>query len=343
VKWLALALLLASPAEPSVEVQRPGEPVLWALDWDAPASCPTRTDFLVRVRSYVPALEEPPLEVPRARLRIDAKIEQVSGMWTVQLAMSGEHGSSERSFSASTCEELADAVALVTAVSLDPVVTAREVAEARAAALPVAPPLEPLEDEPEPEPPVEVREPDVELVSSPPDELEPAAPREFRIALRVTGGGGFGPTLTGYGALAAGFALFGRRWRWSLDGGGWLPRTIRSEQAAGRFWGWWVGTRGCFVPRLSTVEFPLCAGLELGQVRAAGLQPALNTRAAAYPWIAASVGGGISWVIVDRVAIVADVAALVPFIAGDFQVGEQTLQRLVPVGVRAMLGLELRL
>lgn len=341
MKWFALTLLLAAPAETPVEVQRPGEPVLWALEWEAPVSCPTRDDLLARVRSYLPELEEPPVEVSRARLRIEARIEPLAVDWTVRMRMSGEQGTSERSFSAASCEELTDAVALVTAVSLDPVIAAREIAGARAAAQVVETQDEPTE--PEPEPPVE--EPPEEPASplAVPDDAEPVPRRDVEIALRVGGGGGFGPTATGYGALAAGVALFGPRWRWSLDGGGWLPRTVRSEQAAGRFWGWWVGTRGCFVPRRDPVEFPLCGGFELGQVRAVGLQPALNARDASYPWVAASVGAGISWVIIDRVALVADVAGLVPVIRGDFQVGDQTLQRLAPVGVRALLGLELRL
>jgi hypothetical protein len=342
MKWLVLALLLAPPDEPAVEVQRPGEPVLWALDWATPPSCPTRADLVERVRSYIPAIEEPPLEVPRARLRIEASVELLEGEWAVRMRMSGEQGSTERSFSAASCDELADAVALVAAVSLDPVLTAREVADVRAAVVAVEEP----EPEPEPEPELDqLDEPDAESISAPPasDDVEPEPPRNFQMALRLGGGGGFGPTTTGYGALAAGVALFGPRWRWSIDGGGWLPRTIRTDQAAGRFWGWWVGTRGCFVPHRDVVEFPLCGGIELGQVAARGLAPALNPRGASYLWAAASVSGGVSWVITDRVAIVTDVAALVPFVRGDFRVSDQILQRLAPVGVRATLGIELRL
>ncbi len=342
MKWLALALLLAPSEPPAVEVQRPGEPVLWALDWRAPEGCPTRTELLERVRSYLPEIEDPPAEVPRARLRVEASVEPIAAEWAVRMRMSGEQGSSERRFSASTCDELADAVALVMAVSLDPVIAAREVARASAAARLAIPEPEP---ELEPEQPRDVREPEVVSHSSvsDDDEPEPATPRDFLIGLRVFGGGGFGPTTTGYGSLGAGVALFGPRWRWSLDGGGWLPRTIRTDQAAGRFWGFWVGTRGCFVPGRDTLEVPLCGGVELGSVRAAGLEPALNPRDANYLWAAASASVGVAWVITERVALVADVAALLPFLVGDFRVGDQSLQRTVPFGMRATLGLELRL
>jgi hypothetical protein len=342
VNWLALALLLAPPDRSVVEVQRPGEPVLWALEWNAPASCPDRADVIARIGSYLPALDEPPLQVPRAKLRVDASVEQLADAWTVRLDMSGEHGSTERSFSASSCEELADAVALVAAVSLDPVIVAREVAENDSPPpVAAAQPVEPIEPAAAPE---DNLEPTPSLPEFMPasDEPNAFAPRNFQIGLRVFGGGGYGPTTTGYAVLGAGAALFGRLWRWSLDGGGWLPRTIRTEQAAGRFSGWWLGTRGCVVPSRRTIEVPFCAGLELGQARAIGVAPARNTRAANYPWIAASVSGGVTWVIIERIAIVVDAAVLVPFFSGDFRVGDQTLQRVVPIGVRASLGLELR-
>jgi hypothetical protein len=343
VNWLALVLLLAPPDGSAVEVQRPGEPVLWALDWNAPASCPDRDDVITRIASYLPTLEQPPRQVPRARLRVDASVEQIADAWTVRLSMSGEHGGTVRSFSATTCEELADAVALVAAVSLDPVVVARELVEvplAGAITQPITQPIGP------------VAAPEVDLEPAP-DELEltlsllepapdPIVARNFGIGLRAFGGGGYGPTTTGYASLGAGAAMFGRLWRWSIDGGGWLPRTIRSEDAAGRFWGWWLGTRGCVVPSRRMIELPLCAGLELGQVRALGVAPARNTRTGSYPWAAASISGGVTWVIIERVAIFVDAAALVPFFSGDFRVGDQSLQQVVPIGVRASLGVELR-
>jgi hypothetical protein len=347
VNWLALALLLAPPDRSAVEVQRPGEPMLWALDWSAPASCPDRDGVIARIGSYLPALEQPPLQVPRARLRVDASVEQIADAWTVRLNMSGEHGTSERSFSATSCEELADAVALVAAVSLDPVVVARELAVAQPAVVTDQPnqpdqPVQPVEPEAVPQNNLEPAPDEVEFTPAP-NESTAIAARNFEIGLRVFGGGGYGPTTTGYASLGAGAAIFGRLWRWSLDGGGWLPRTIRTDQAAGRFSGWWLGTRGCVVPSRRSIEIPICAGLELGQVRALGLAPARNTRAASYPWVAASVSGGVTWVIIERVAIFVDAAALVPFISGDFRVGDQSLQQVAPIGMRASLGVELRL
>jgi hypothetical protein len=78
-------------------------------------------------------------------------------------------------------------------------------------------------------------------------------------------------------------------------------------------------------------------------VQAIGLAPARNTRPANYPWVAASISGGITWVILERVAVFLDASALLPLISGEFRVGDRALQRLVPFGVRATVGIELRL
>ncbi|KIG19287.1 hypothetical protein DB30_03843 [Enhygromyxa salina] len=161
--------------------------------------------------------------------------------------------------------------------------------------------------------------------------------------MRLHGGGGYGPTNSSFGAVGAGVALFGHRWRWSVDAGWWLPRTILREQAGGRFQAWWIGTRGCVVPQRGELEFPLCAGMEAGQVFARGLAPAINTRDATSPWIAATLTPAVAWVVTARVAIVAEAGLLLPLGRGSFDVGEQSLASLSPVGIRALLAVELRL
>jgi hypothetical protein len=355
MNWLLLALLLVPPEQPAVEVQRPGEAVPWALAWDAPSTCPTRAQVIAAVRGYLPMLEEPPADVARARLRINARVEVSEGEWHARLELSGVYGSTTRSFSAASCSELADAVALVFAVSLDPVVVAEGVAQARREADEPPTVAEPA-SEPE-DPPPRAREPD-ELASEPDEPLpprlqvfEPVEQSAGRpsVGARLFGGGGFGPTTAGYGALGLGVAVFDRRWRWVLEGGGWLPRTILTEELGGRFSGWWIGSRGCFVPALRrrpdsarALEFPLCGGVEAGQVLAVGLAPAVDTRRASQPWIAGSLGAGLSFAINERLALFVDAAALLPFVRGSFDIGDRAVQVLTPVGVRASLGVELR-
>jgi hypothetical protein len=344
VKWLLFALLLAPPpGSRGVEIQRPGDAVTWTLSWDAPAPCPAREQVVAAIRAYLPALDQPPSTAPRADLQIRAQLEHVDGEWSARLDLSGREGASERRFSAASFAELSDAIALVAAVSLDPVLVSREFERLEAAAAtppkpdpeptPISPPTPPINADPAPRR-------DLDLVLVNPD---PPRPRTFQVGLRLHGGGGYGPTTTGYGAIGAGVAIFARPWRWALDGGWWLPQTLVREQAGGRFQAWWLGTRGCFVPARGTLEFPLCAGIEAGQTLARGLPPALNTQAAAYPWAAASLAPGLAWVINQRLALTAEAALLLPFVSGKFNAGDQTLQSLAPVGLRVLLAVELRL
>ena len=344
VKWLVFALLLAPPSGGrAVEIQRPGEAVTWTLSWQAPPTCPPREQVVGAIRAYLPALEEPPAAAPRANLQIRAQLEQVDGEWSAQLDLSGREGATQRHFAAASCTELSDAIALVAAVSLDPVLVSREIARLEAAA--AAEVIETPEPEPEPEPlrpPDPEPSPDPRLALDLGDQDQPT-PRNFQIGLRLHGGGGYGPTNTSYGALGAGVAIFARRWRWGLDGGWWLPRTLVDSQASGRFSAWWLGTRGCFVPRRNKLEFPLCAGLEAGQLLARGLPPAVNTRDATLVWVAASLSPALAWVITPRVALAAEAALLLPLVTGSFMVGDQSVQSISPVGLRALLAVELRL
>jgi hypothetical protein len=352
VKWLVFALLLAPPEGRAVEIQRPGEAVTWTLTWQAPPSCPAREQVVAAIRAYLPALDEPPSTAARADLQIRAQLEQVQGEWSAQLISSGREGATERRFSAASCSELSDAIALVAAVALDPVLVSREIDRLAAAAqpeqlepseLPELPTIRPPDPKPDPTTAMDLSPaPDPRLTLDLSDTDQPS-PRNFQIGLRLHGGGGYGPTTTGYAAIGAGLAIFARPWRWALDGGWWLPRALVREQAGGRFQAWRIGTRGCFVPQRGNLEFPLCAGIEAGQILARGLPPAINTRDAAHPWIAASLTPGLAWLITPRLALTAEAALLLPFVNGNFNVGDQALQSLPPVALRSVLAVELRL
>lgn len=346
VKWLGLALLLGPPEPDAVEVQRPGEAVTWALEWRAPRECPSREELVRDIREYLPELEEPPEQASRATLRITAEVVASAESWSARVRVSGPDGDRERWFSAPVCSELADATALITAVALDPVLVSRRVTSWTAG--PVAEPQPEPEPEPEPKPEPEP-EPEPESIVSVAD-LDDAVgpsdrkPRTVELGLRVEGAGGWGPTSTGYGAIGAGFAVFEGLWRWQLEGGWWIPRTIElTDGRAGRFQAWWVGTRGCVVPSVAKLEFPLCPGVEIGQVVGQGVAPTTNTQRESYAWLAGVIGQGINWVIVERLALTAEVALLIPVTRGTFSIDGQRLQGIVPAGFRGVLGVELRL
>jgi hypothetical protein len=337
---LLLGLVLAPASDPGgVAIQQPEDAVVWAFEWEAPTECPTRAEVIAAVRSYLPELDEPPSSPGRADLRIAARVASEGETWTAEVRTSGRDGNAERRFSAPACTELADAIALIAAVALDPVLVARRTTV-------VDPdPAEPVEP-PELVETVETVEPAEDplqglvLVETPEDSR---TARDVQLGIAVQGTGGWGPTATGFGGLAGSFAVFAGRWRWQLDGGWWIPRTQTLDDGrGGRIQGFWLGTRGCVVPRIAAVELPLCPGFEAGQVSARGIAPTTNVRGASQPWVAIVVSPGLRWAVVDRLAITLDAALLISLVRGGFVIGDQPLTSVVPVGFRGALGLEVR-
>jgi hypothetical protein len=196
---------------------------------------------------------------------------------------------------------------------------------------------------------VEDRGPDPELQVH----LEqPAAPSRsiarprVRAGLRVVGGASYGPTDAGFGDLGATVAVFAGRWRAEL-GGAWTPaRELRRDGIGGRFDGWRVAARGCFVPRVGPrerLEFPLCPGFEIGQVRGRGLDDLPVALAASFPWIALALGQGLWFAPLSRLAIGVDLQLAVPVRGGRFLIETVEIQRIAPLSVRGLVGIELRL
>ena len=164
----------------------------------------------------------------------------------------------------------------------------------------------------------------------------------LRVGLRLQGGGGFGPTNTGTGTLGGSVALFGPRWRAQVDARWILPRIVTTQELAGAFDAWLVGAAGCFVPTVRVIELPLCAGVEAGQLRGEG-RSLPTVSAARFAHVALRVGQGIAWAPIDRLALGLDLELSAPLTRAAFVVDGTTVQRTAAVGVRALVGLELRL
>jgi hypothetical protein len=90
------------------------------------------------------------------------------------------------------------------------------------------------------------------------------------------------------------------------------------------------------------LELPLCAGLEAGQAFGAGDGLGDSARARV-PWLAAVVGPALAWSPRPRFALWLGADLVVPLLRGTFIADELLLHRIGPVGLRAALGLELRL
>jgi hypothetical protein len=347
---LGLALLAGAP----VEIQQPhDEPPTLALAWSAADVCPTRAELLERIRRQGVAIGEwIPDRHDRATLAVSIAIAAEQDAWQAELELVDADGRATRSFSAGDCEALADAVALIVAVTLDPVAVTKAI-EARTE--PVVEPVvetEPVEPEPEPEPIDEP--PDPPLLGPLAESGEPGLvlteeddaigwPENLQAGLSIFGGGGWGPTQTGHGLIGGRVALRGPAWRVELGGRWAIPRRLTVDGAAGSFDAWMVEARGCWVPTPGPIELPLCAGLEAGSVRGSGLPPTPEPTSTNLLWIAPTLSQGLYWAPVERFAFGPELGLAVPLTRGQFVAGTTELARLAGIGVRGLLVVELRL
>jgi hypothetical protein len=339
------------PDAPRPDVQRPSQV---QLEWSAPAACPSIDDLRTRLRDRLPTVDQP-LSPGMAPLEVTASILQASGGFEARIELRNRQGAGERTLSSRDCSLLTDAIVLVIAVTLDPVTTAAHSSQ-REAKIP-----EPSEDEPPADPrPIDPRpaDPVAAPVSDAPPPSDPAGDRGIsavddtdatttsrpQLGLRLLGGGGFGPTNTGYASLAGSFALIGDRWRVAIDGR-WAVRrsVVRDGGVGGQFDAWLVGAVGCYVPGRAQLELPVCAGVEAGQVRGQGISTLPVVDRAAFSHVALRLAPGVTWVPIDRLAIGLDLELAAPLTRGEFVVDAIVVQGVVPVAVRAMLGIEIRL
>ncbi len=280
----ALALVLVSPA---VAVTSTGPTCEGA-------------DLADRVAHYLEVVDG----AASTPVQIDADLTETGGIWALDLRY-GDGGT--RQFRARRCETVVDAAAFVVAVAIDPTVADKV----------DGPELADPEPEPEPEPlpePAPEPEPRPEPRPTPqPDPTPPPLDRPPRFFAPSLGAsvGIDGGALPRVGALVrATVGVGGHQWQVDL-GGQFRTRTEVTSQidadAGGRIGAWALLARGCGVPVIDAfpIEFPLCGGVEAGQVlgRGFGFDGA---RDATVPWLAITAHAGfairISWPFVVYVA-----------------------------------------
>jgi hypothetical protein len=343
---LFAALWAAPPPAPaSPDVQRPSQ---LQLEWSVPTGCPNIDDLRARLRDRLPTVDQPlgPGMVP---LEIKASIMPAAQGFEARIELRNHEGAGERSLSSRDCSLLTDAIVLVIAVTLDPVTTAARGSQ-RDAEIRARPDDEspaPVSEPAPPSPPVAVdddRGVSIGLGSGDAADAASSSASRLQLGLRVLGGGGFGPTNTGYASLAGSFALIGERWRVAIDGR-WAVRrrVLRDADVGGQFDAWLVGALGCYVPGRGQLELPVCAGVEAGQVRGQGIPTLPVVDRAAFPHVALRLAPGVTWVPIERLAIGFDLELAAPLTRGEFVVDAIVVQRVVPVAVRGMLGIEIRL
>lgn len=324
--WIAIA---AAPSEGTA-----------AIAWQAPPECPPQAAVNDRLRTLLGREAMPELAV--------ARVERgTNGHYHATLSVVGMLG--PRTLESRSCEALGSAVALVVAVSQDPVATAETVATAVSPSASPAPDLleEALVPELELETASESTSPS-SRISAGTDirAAKPRSPRSVRGAARALAGVGIGALDRPRAGVSVATALVWPRARIELAGSHWFGATIphpadRDVSATVRSW---IGAlRGCPVIARSVFELRPCLGVELGAMVAAGagLEHGRTARAL---WGAVSIAPTVAWVPRPWFSLVLDVDAFVAFVRPRFVVDDLPgdLLRAGPAGLRIMLGPELR-
>jgi hypothetical protein len=148
------------------------------------------------------------------------------------------------------------------------------------------------------------------------------------------------------GAIGGAIGLRGRGWRAEVDGGWAFARTASlsiARDVTARIGRWSIGARGCGVPARGRIEVPLCAAVEAGQLIGSGTGATQHGHTERRAWIAAVLGPAIAIAIVPRLAIVIGADVVVPVVRPKFLIGETKIHQSRPIGVRGLVGVELRL
>lgn len=321
---LVLAALLA--LEPPVQraaSQPASAPPGIELRWSAPEGCPGREIVEARLAELLgPRVDEV------AHVLVDARVEPAAQGYALQLQISTAAGSDTHMLASADCRVLADGAALVAAVAADPLAVDRTLQEP--AAIDVPPPEEPV-------------------VAPPPKPVTPPRPRAplrlLRFALRAEGMLTFGvlPKLA-FGPVVS-LGLIGPRWRGELAAIYLAPQKAYTDatKAAGvAISSWALRLRGCGVPVWKQLEFPLCAGFEGGQLNPEPLGATMPTAVRDRGFGLFSAGGAIGYSPRPFIAVFAGADAIVPLVRPRFVIGGVEVHKPGPAGVRAVLGLELR-
>lgn len=313
------------------------------LEWTAPAECPSADEVRANVAQLLGGASAS--EPVRAQVTVSR---EPAGFAAELVLVIGEQRS-ERRLVAAQCSALADAAAVVIAVTVDPVHAVGAEMREEAAPLP-EPPSEPSLATADASPASAVAEP--EPIAVPVVGVAPMPPprrvvRRPGVYLRVFGGVDYGDAPKATGALGGAIGLFGHGWRAELDASGAFPRTTELTRAPGvraRLGRWSLAARGCGVPGRGRIEVPLCGAIEAGAISGEGRGETVDPqRRVLRPWIAAVLGPALAVRVVPRLAVLIGADVVVPLWRARFVIGDDTVHRPTRVGVRGLAGVELRL
>lgn len=286
------------------------------LSWDAPTGCPGQ-DVLERQIADLQVNRPAPVEPPRVAFRVERRGDR----WHLVGEISGTTNSGRRELSAATCDELAEAAVLLTAIAIDPELGAEPnalvppPADPRPAPAVPIPTPGPILPPPEPAPTTPIAPSPDTAPLAPSPEPAPSAPATRRPSalLGLTAGLGLGALSAPTGVLRLALGLRGRRWSVALAQDFWLPRTLHAASdptLGGHFWLTSTGLRGCAILRAGPVEVPLCGMVAGGVMFGRGVGELREARHQRSPWLAVTAGPGLRVPLGRRLGLVLDAELL---------------------------------
>lgn len=228
------------------------------LTWEAPPSCPSEST----VRDAIQQWLSEPGAVDLRSIHVVARVRPHPSGFVLDLSFESKSGAGKETLVAARCETLADIVALKVALAADPIGI------------------------------LETSEPE----TTTPRVVRRTSPARVEYAARVSVGAGFGP-LPGVGPAASVVgAVVWRSGRIELGAGYWSPETTTYELRPdiGAYFSLAAAMlRACATPKLGNVEFPVCSGLEAGDLRGEGFGVD-RVETADRPWLGLSLGPAVS-------------------------------------------------
>lgn len=173
-----------------------------------------------------------------------------------------------------------------------------------------------------------------------------SAPRPIDGAVRVELGGQFLDVLPAATATFGGaLALRTRQARVEVRGRWAMPRRAVAPEhpnAGVQVDLWTLGASGCYAPRWRRLEFPLCAGLELGAMRGRGFG-VTQPRQARTLYAAVPIDANLVWAPIPRVGPLVGVGASPTLVRPSYDLeAAGPLFRAGPLAVRVVVGVEVR-
>jgi hypothetical protein len=313
-----------------------GQEEAFTLSWQAPPDCPSPDT----VRAEVARLLGGEIRLPAGRdFRASALVAHEQA-WSVSIETELAGRSGRRSIEAASCQDLADATALILALTIDPDVVATRPARPNPPA-PTPPPPPP------PPPPPRLPVPTAPV----PAAVQPAPQKQsssnnFLLGLQAQGSQGTLPSVDL--GLGGSVGVVGRRYRVEIRGAYGLRRdqianAVTPAGAYGKFNFLAATLAGCFNLGGQAVAFGPCADAEVGVVSAQGFGVS-QSFSTSKPWLAIGAGGYAAISLGPRWSVPLHLDILAPLLRPEFvfkNVPSRVFQAPV-VGVRVSAGIELR-